>query len=159
MSDKHLLLSKDHGRFRGVVLDNEAAEQILSRDTIRLFGQNYAEKDAFCEWFEVVSKEDACFAGVCFTDFYNAATDSVMRGLDAENAKRTDDGLLLLLREVQNWEVQPGPYLPAYFLRAENGDFCYLVPSAFGPTAQPPSGFKHVSSLDEIAEAVSRQTV
>ncbi len=151
MEDKHLLLSKKLGVLRGIVLEGGVARDILSRDSVRLFGKDYGERDVFCEWFAVTSKDDGSFVGVCLTDFYRCESDSVIRRLEAENTESNDNGWVVLLTEVPNWEVQLWPYLPVHFLQTKSGECCYLIPSAFRSGDQLPSALRHVASLDEIA--------
>ena len=152
MDHKHLLLIKDRDVFRTIILEDEVAKEILSRDVVRLFGKNFSEKDAFCEWFAITSKAGGDFVGVCFADFYIPETDPAVRGLESKTTVRSENGLTVLLREVPSWEVQQWPYLPVHFLREKSGDLCYLVPSAFGAKDELPQFFKHASSLEELAE-------
>lgn len=153
MEDKHLLLIKDRDVFRAVILDSEVAKKILSRAVVRLFGKDFVEKDTFCEWFAITSKEDGDFVGVSFADFYVSETDPAVRGLESATTVTGENGLSVLLREVPSWEVQQWPYLPVHFLREKGGDCCYLLPSAFGPNDELPQAFRHASSLEELAES------
>lgn len=152
MEDRHLLLIKDRDVFRAIILDSEVANEILSRDVVRLFGKNFAEQDTFCEWFAITAKEDGDFVGVSFADFYISKTAAAVRGLESKTTVASENGLSVLLREVSSWEVQQWPYLPVHFLREKGGDYCYLLPSAFGPSDELPQGFRHASSLEELAE-------
>lgn len=152
MDHKHLLLIKERAVFRAIILDDEVAKEILSRDVVRLFGKDFSEKDAFCEWLAITSKAGGDFVGVCFADFYIPETDPAVRGLESKTTVRSENGLTVLLREVPSWEVQQWPYLPVHFLREKSGDLCYLVPGAFGAKDELPQFFKHASSLEELAE-------
>jgi hypothetical protein len=150
--DKDLLLTNEEDSLRGLVIPREVAEGLLSGATSRIFGQDYVEKDVFCEWLQIVSVDDGKFVGVCFTDFYDSAENRVVQGLETTNSRRTKDGLLVLLRDTQDWRIESGPYLPAYFLRTKTGCYAYLIPSAFGPGEKPPKELKFVSTLAEISE-------
>src|SRR5262245_37916875 len=152
MGDKDLLIAKSGAVLRGFVVPADLGRELVTQKSVRLFGKNFTEKDTFCEWFEVVAKTDGRLVGVCLVDFSDTATESVMKGLTADNTEKTATGLVVLFAQAQDWQIERGPYLPVYFLRDEAGDCCYLVPSAFGPHDRPDLVFKVVSSMDEIAE-------
>jgi hypothetical protein len=154
MRDRDLLMVRVGKRFRGFAISPHLGSQLLSLFPVRIFGKSYVSGDAFCEWFEVFSKADNQWAGVCFTCFYNSAADPVLGGLRADNTRCGDEGFVVLFRDIDDWEVQPGPFLPAHFLRSADGEYCYLVPSAFGPFEQPPIGIGHVASLEELIRPI-----
>jgi len=154
MKDKHLLLYKEHNVFRGVAFYGQDAEDAFAADTIRLFGVNFVQLGAFCEWEAVVAIPDRRIIGFCLTDFYRDMPDPVVLGLQATNVIATKHGLIVLLESGRRWEKVHGPYLPAIAMRSDAGIYSYIIPSAFNHEDVLPVGLTTVTDLSQIAESI-----
>lgn len=154
MEDKHLLLYKHNDIFSGVVFHGQAANDYFASDSVRLFGDNYVQLGAFCEWEAVVGLPDRRIMGFCLTDFYRDMPDPVVLGLQAANVIATKHGLIVLLEAGRRWEKVPGPYLPAIAMRSDTANYAYIIPSAFNHEDVLPVGLTTVTDLSQIAESI-----
>lgn len=66
-----------------------------------------------------------------FESFYSPMNHDCLSLLKNDNVLwPEEDEAVCLFKRTRDWEIEIGPYLPAYFLKTSLEEYCYLVPDA-----------------------------
>jgi len=127
---KDVVIIPGDGSVQVSVLGDSEAEMLRQNNSFSFSGRNWTAGDSCCEWLEIRGEETNELVGFCLTDFYEDFDSENQPVLSGKNVDWQGDECLVWFKEVSDWCIAPGPYIPAVMLEAEDGTHGYWLVDA-----------------------------